>query len=481
MTADEFKKELLHYISQNERFLNRFIQTRDSLFLEHAAENQFTQFMSEVVDFLGDELVDSTPALRINAIYDQGTRNFLNQASHNCVTEVLGELRALERRVNRNPKLLRADKNQSATKVVSTSVMPVAFASLPPTILGITQRVFVSHCSEDKLLVESLVDDVLQTGLGLNTVNDIYCTSIDGLGNEPGADFRERIHSQLHVAEVFVAVISKAYLSSAICMNELGAAWILGRHIIPVLLPPLAKGPIGVLLEPKHQILADEASEMATLKDLLDKKLRIPNSSAAQWTRGLSKFASVLSAVPTQEVTETALDIPEKIYSVNFDNGRSDRMDGIKDRTRILDLYSEDNLQRAAARGYFDGYHHDNAALHFGLKRLGFSVVVKIEDGGSAADIITKANGVEFLYLIIQFNGEKGSIEPGPGKYIFRSWMHVQLQQLKAVPFDGRDDVYFEIEAPDLETACKRFFGKHPGIEWQILTENDPRVSMQLF
>jgi len=48
-------------------------------------------------------------------------------------------------------------------------------------------KVFISHSVKDKELANAMVD-LLQTGIGINT-NDIFCSSVEGLGIPGGANF----------------------------------------------------------------------------------------------------------------------------------------------------------------------------------------------------------------------------------------------------------------------------------------------------
>ena len=43
------------------------------------------------------------------------------------------------------------------------------------------KTIFISHSSKDKKLVDVFVDTILRLGIGFKD-NDIFCTSIEGLG-----------------------------------------------------------------------------------------------------------------------------------------------------------------------------------------------------------------------------------------------------------------------------------------------------------
>ena len=56
-------------------------------------------------------------------------------------------------------------------------------------------HLFISHSSADKDLIDALVD-LLQTGIGLNH-DQVFCTSLEGMGIPKGKDFIEFIHEKI--------------------------------------------------------------------------------------------------------------------------------------------------------------------------------------------------------------------------------------------------------------------------------------------
>lgn len=95
-------------------------------------------------------------------------------------------------------------------------------------------KFFVSHAVMDKKLIESFVD-LLQSGMNIN-FNDIYCTSNGNL--QTGQLFIEEIRHNLILSDVVVFLFSKNFFESKFCMCELGAAWVQGKYIVPILVPP---------------------------------------------------------------------------------------------------------------------------------------------------------------------------------------------------------------------------------------------------
>lgn len=109
-----------------------------------------------------------------------------------------------------------------------------------------TKKVFVSHSSKDFKIVTGFVDNVLKLGLNLKD-EDIFCTSIDEMGIKTGVDFREQIKEQLINCRVVIQLITANYKASEVCLNEMGAAWVLNNHVIPFILEPVSFRNIGFI------------------------------------------------------------------------------------------------------------------------------------------------------------------------------------------------------------------------------------------
>lgn len=99
-------------------------------------------------------------------------------------------------------------------------------------------RIFISHSSKDHLLVNSFCDLILNNALGIDTAKQVFNTSLDGSKPHSGEDFRKSIKEELQSAGVVLQFITKNYKSSEVCLNEMGAAWVLNGQVIPLVLEP---------------------------------------------------------------------------------------------------------------------------------------------------------------------------------------------------------------------------------------------------
>lgn len=103
---------------------------------------------------------------------------------------------------------------------------------------SVTKRIFISHSSKDSELVNAFCDLILDNALGIDTKTQLFNTSLDGSKPLSGEDFRDRIKDELQQADVVLQFITKNYKSSEVCMNEMGAAWVLNAQVIPLILEP---------------------------------------------------------------------------------------------------------------------------------------------------------------------------------------------------------------------------------------------------
>lgn len=113
------------------------------------------------------------------------------------------------------------------------------------------KKVFVSHSSKDKTIVDAFVDKVFRLGIGISP-EEIFCTSLEDLRIKNGEDIRHHIHENILGCEYAFLLISDNYFKSAICQNELGAVWVSDAKVKIYTFPDV-KIPesLGWLCEPK--------------------------------------------------------------------------------------------------------------------------------------------------------------------------------------------------------------------------------------
>lgn len=88
-------------------------------------------------------------------------------------------------------------------------------------------KVFISHKKEDKAFADALVS-LINFLLGSDG-DKIFCSSIPGYGIRQSRDILDELKRQFDQYEIYMIIIhSPRYYQSAICLNEMGASWVLG-------------------------------------------------------------------------------------------------------------------------------------------------------------------------------------------------------------------------------------------------------------
>ena len=93
-------------------------------------------------------------------------------------------------------------------------------------------RVFVSHAYSDLPLIQGLQQLLTQSGLLTN--EELFISSLDGFDVKDGNDFVSDIRQELATTDLFVPVVTPAYLDSEFCTWELGAAWAMELPWLPI-------------------------------------------------------------------------------------------------------------------------------------------------------------------------------------------------------------------------------------------------------
>ena len=155
-------------------------------------------------------------------------------------------------------------------------------------------RLFISHSSLDCEYIKLFTD--LLDGLGMNE-EQIICTSIPEYDPIPlGDDIYDFLKSQFQNFNLFVLfVLSDNYYNSAACLNEMGAAWVLQRDYISVLLPGFDPHDMrGAIDARKNGFHVDDWSrlfqQLNSFKNKIQSKFSLPSVSEDKWDRLKRQF-----------------------------------------------------------------------------------------------------------------------------------------------------------------------------------------------
>lgn len=89
------------------------------------------------------------------------------------------------------------------------------------------KNIFISHSSNNKEIAEQLC--AFFTAIGIN--NDrIFCSSVIGQGVNNGEKLNDAIVKAINKSKILVYIISRDFINSSYCMEELGAGWFLAQN-----------------------------------------------------------------------------------------------------------------------------------------------------------------------------------------------------------------------------------------------------------
>ena len=89
------------------------------------------------------------------------------------------------------------------------------------------KNVFVSHSSANKEIAEHLSAYLIRIGV---KEKNIFCSSIVGQGVANGEKLNDAIGKAIEKSKLIVFLLSRDFLDSSYCMEELGAGWYLNQH-----------------------------------------------------------------------------------------------------------------------------------------------------------------------------------------------------------------------------------------------------------
>ena len=171
-----------------------------------------------------------------------------------------------------------------------------AVASIQSSAPTSKKRIFISHASKDGVLIGKFVDSILLLGMGMGSEIIAY-TSREDTGVPAGESIPQFIQDNIACADIVLLMISDNYKSSEVCLNEMGAAWALNKHIIQILLPNTSFDKLGWLCSLDKALKIDDADSIDGLCEAFSDKLDIGIKPSA-WNRNKAAFLSYCSTLP---------------------------------------------------------------------------------------------------------------------------------------------------------------------------------------
>ncbi len=155
-----------------------------------------------------------------------------------------------------------------------------------------SKKIFISHSSLDKEVVEAFVM-MLCLGTGLK-MDDIFCTSIEGIAVENGKNIREHIKTNINYADFAILMVSANYKRSKICLNEMGAVWAMDKKVKTYVLPDTKESDVGWLIDCKAAEKVNSMTALVALYEELVNFYKIKRNLRL-WTSQAEKFCNKIT------------------------------------------------------------------------------------------------------------------------------------------------------------------------------------------
>ncbi len=161
-------------------------------------------------------------------------------------------------------------------------------------------RLFISHSYEDRNIIEAFVELLEDIGLGSN---EIFYSSLPEYGvslDENIADAIKREFTDKKVYTVFM--LSQNYYNSVMCLNEMGAVWVMQHAYSSILLPgyefkeirgAIDAGRIGIKLDGER---SEVRSRLIEFRDRIQNDFCLQKLDERVWNRKLDKFFSKIDS-----------------------------------------------------------------------------------------------------------------------------------------------------------------------------------------
>ncbi len=164
-----------------------------------------------------------------------------------------------------------------------------------------------------------MLDDVLDL-----SPQDVFCSSLEGMGIPSGTNFVDYIKSKIQNPELVILMLSPNYFDSMFCQCELGAAWALSNAIVPVLIPPADYSDLKAVLTGIQVRKINSDTDLAEMRDELVKRLGL-DSSVARWDAKRKQF---LAKCPHLLEQQTA---PTRVTFAKYSEMQKKYDDGVKE------------------------------------------------------------------------------------------------------------------------------------------------------
>lgn len=225
-------------------------------------------------------------------------------------------------------------------------------------------KIFISHSSQDSDIVEELIEMLEAMGLA---PKKIFCTSFEGYGIKLGEDFLESIKEELTSNTLVIFVLSKNFYKSPVSLCEMGAAWVMAKEHIPVLVPPLEHSDVKGVIPLSQGMKITEPLKFNSLKVKIEEffgyESKIDNSAWEQKRdKILTRIESLLQKKNELEVQNSGAPVQDEnlpqeqkdILKLLFDANSKVREEIIANKLNLGMGVLSYHLDELHEKGYLD-------------------------------------------------------------------------------------------------------------------------------
>ena len=185
-------------------------------------------------------------------------------------------------------------------------------------------KVFISHKTEDKAYADALTR-LINFIIGADG-DKLFCSSIPGYGNKPSQDIIDNIKAQFDDYNLFVIIIhSPRYYKSAVCLNEMGAAWALNQRFCSFLTKDCRIDQLTGVIGKEEMCISVNADEetlnahLNSFKDDLAAFFASKPIDQTKWEHERKQFIQTIAGIKDADVPGEARDLFDTIYLPTFD------------------------------------------------------------------------------------------------------------------------------------------------------------------
>lgn len=160
-------------------------------------------------------------------------------------------------------------------------------------------KIFISHSSKDKVIVEAFVD-WLRLAINISR-SDIFCSSLPNHGVNSGAPIAAELKQQLNNSLLSIYIVTPHFNASNVCIAELGAGWLKhdSKNLILLKTADIDQEAINFLLQDR---LTRSLYNQSDLFEVADELRLLLNINPPPHANLLAKTETLLDIVKRQEI-----------------------------------------------------------------------------------------------------------------------------------------------------------------------------------